>query len=788
MAGLFLFLCAAPLLADSLELGFYNPPIEARPKGYWVWTNGNFSLPKLREELKEFKDKGMGGVDIWDVAGWVDENNIIPAGPPFMGDESVQAIAEAVRIGGELGLEMGLTISSSWNAGGSWVKPEHGVMGLFRSTIEVVGPSEVDIKLPFPDLPEQDTKDSRIKPIIIRGPDGLPTFYRDVAVLAMPDRSVLAANDIIDLTKHYRDGRLQWRAPRGRWKIVRYVCTGTGQPLMRPSPNSNGLMIDHFSAEATAEHILFFIRRLEAELGDLSKTALKYLYTDSYEANTAAWTPKLPEEFRQRVGYDLTPYLPVLDGKTVISKEISERFLFDFKKVLSDLIIENHYRLATEICSRYGLGFRAEAGGPGPPVHNCPFESLRSLGVCSVPRGEFWYQHPAGEKHMQELQIVKGPASAAHLYGQPQVEAEAFTSLWMWQRGPGDLKEVADKAMCEGLTRFVYHTTPHIPAEAGLPGWIYNFGTIINTTRVWWPLSRAFHDYLARCCFLLQQGLFVGDVLFYYGDQAPNFVSPKHIPPDLGYGYDYDVCNSDIILNRLTVRDGKLVLPHGQSYRLLVLPNQEAMNPDVLEKIAALVEQGAVVVGPKPKRSHSLANWQENDRRVRLFADKLWKGTMNRFGRGKVYAAGNLRRILLENGILPDVQVHGAASTVLDFIHRQTDDADIYFFRNTTGDEIDVDMTLRVFGRCPQQWNPETGTVRRLQAFQQTAEGVRLPLRLSAWGSTFIILREEKAQAITVQTDGASFPRQEGVKPRRYELFDDHFFTWENGEFALQFK
>ncbi|MDZ7316491.1 MAG: glycosyl hydrolase, partial [candidate division KSB1 bacterium] len=152
MAGLFLFLCAAPLLADSLELGFYNPPIEARPKGYWVWTNGNFSLPKLREELKEFKDKGMGGVDIWDVAGWVDENNIIPAGPPFMGDESVQAIAEAVRIGGELGLEMGLTISSSWNAGGSWVKPEHGVMGLFRSTIEVVGPSEVDIKLPFPDL------------------------------------------------------------------------------------------------------------------------------------------------------------------------------------------------------------------------------------------------------------------------------------------------------------------------------------------------------------------------------------------------------------------------------------------------------------------------------------------------------------------------------------------------------------------------------------------------------------------------------------------------------------
>ena len=469
MKTLLFLLFTTSLMADSLEKGFVDPPMTARPKGYWVWTNGNFSLPKLREELREFKDKGMGGVDIWDVAGWVDENKIVPAGPPFMSDESVQAIAQAIRVGGEVGMEMGLTISSSWNAGGSWVKPEQGVMGLFRSSVEIKGPAQVSMNLPFPELPRNDPKDARIQPIIVRGADGLPTFYRDVAVLAMPDKQTIAPNQVLNITEHFVNGRLNWTAPPGNWRVVRYVCTGTGQPLMRPSPHSNGLMIDHFSAEATRAHLMFFINKLQNELGDLSQTALKYLYTDSYEANSAAWTPTMPEEFIKRCGYDLTPYLPVLDGKTVVNKEISERFLFDFKRVLSDLIIENHYQLSTEICGQYGLGFRAEAGGPGPPVHNCPFESLRSLGVCSVPRGEFWYQHPAGEKHMHELQIVKGPASAAHLYGQPQVEAEAFTALWMWQHGPGDLKEVADRAMCEGLTRFVYHTSPHPPAP-GPPG------------------------------------------------------------------------------------------------------------------------------------------------------------------------------------------------------------------------------------------------------------------------------------------------------------------------------
>ena len=255
----------------------------------------------------------------------------------------------------------------------------------------------------------------------------------------------------------------------------------------------------------------------------------------------------------------------------------------------------------------------------------------------------------------------------------------------------------------------------------------------------------------------------------------------------MGFGYDYDVCNSDIILNRLDVRDGQLVLPHGQRYRVLVLPDQGAMNPDVLEKIALLTEKGALVVGGKPKRSHSLANWRENDRRVRELADKLWGGKVKRIGAGKVYAKGDLRKILLENGITPDVQVNLDNPTAIDFIHRRTDDADIYFIRNTTEREIDCDLTLRVFERAPQLWNPETGAVERLHTFIQRQDGVQLPLRLPTFGSTFVVLRDQQTAQVSAVAGSASFPADRKPAMRNYQIADDHFTAWENGDHTLRF-
>jgi len=769
-----------------------DPPVSARPKGYWCLVNGNFDLSRMTEELREFKEKGMGGVDIWDVAGWVDPDHVVSAGPPFMGDESLGAIGHAVREATEIGLEVGLTISSSWNAGGSWVEPQEGVMGLFRSRVVVDGPGQFSKALPFPDLPERYDKMSPM--ILVKDADGLPTYYEDVAVLAIPvvEDSTLSGSRVLDISDKFRDGILNWDIPEGSWTIVRYVSTGTGQPLMRPSPNSNGLMIDHFSAEATTNHLIFFINKLQQELGDFENTALKYLYTDSYEANSAVWTRQMEREFKNRNGYSLIPYLPVLDGYTVENKDVSERFLFDFTKTLSDMIIENHYALSTEICAEHGLGFNAEAGGPGPPIHNCPFESLKSLGSLSVPRGEFWFNHKSPE-FQAKLQIIKGPASAAHLYNQPQVEAEAFTSAWLWQEGPGDLKEVMDKALCEGLTRFVYHTTPHIVPESGTPGWIYNFGTLVNTTRAWWPLSRPFHDYIGRSCYLLQQGNFVADVLYYYGDQAPNFADPKHIDPSLGHGYDYDVCNSDIILNRLDVKNGSLVLPHGQKYEVLVLPDQEGMDPDVLGKIIDLVEKGATVIGNKPVRSHSLQNYHRNDERIRELADRLWgKGQARKkkiYGQGSIYSAENsIRSVLTEKGIGADLKVDGEEAGVLDYIHRTTGESEIYFVRNAADHPIQLDAIFRVKQKHPEFWDPQTGKHVKVNNFRMEENGVRVGLDLDPLGSMFIVFREAHTGNPVGEVlchGSGQFPVDSGK--RNFIIFDGKFHAEKNGDYLLQF-
>ncbi|HEX2533669.1 MAG TPA: glycosyl hydrolase, partial [Chitinophagaceae bacterium] len=414
--------------AGVLKKEFRNPPVSARPKALWPWVNGNFSFSRITYEMEQARQKGMGGFDIWDVGTTIDENKLVPDGAPFLSDVSLQGIRHAVQEGDRLGLEIGLISSSSWNAGGSWIRPEQGAMGLFRRDTIITGPVAFAAVLPFPALAEKNTDN---RPLLLqRDPaTGLPVFYREVGVVAHPfgaDSSIRDTGSILNLQPFVKEGGiLRWNVPAGKWRIVRYVCAPTGQPLMLPSPNSNGRMLDHFSAAAQEANMNYIFTRLKSALGSLKNRSLKYIYEDSYEVNSAVWTPLLPEEFLSRTGYSLIPYLPVLDGFTVRSREVTGRFQYDFSKVLSNLIIEHHYAKGRQLSEKEGLGFYAEAGGPGKPIHNVPFEDLKALGALTVPRGEFWNRHPL----LEQLQIVKGISSAAHIYNQRFVEAEAFTSV-----------------------------------------------------------------------------------------------------------------------------------------------------------------------------------------------------------------------------------------------------------------------------------------------------------------------------------------------------------------------
>lgn len=743
--------------SHELAAGFIDPPVEARPRAYLCWVNGNFDKARLTQELEEAKRYGMGGFDIWDVTSVKDDDHVVPAGPAFMSDESVDAIAHTVRQATRLGLDIGLTVSSGWNAGGRWTSPENATMGLYQTEITVNGPKKIAALLPFPDLADKSRHDAPA--IIERDLNGLPTYYKNIAVLAYPitGDSILQANQIVDLTnKMSETGKVAWAAPPGKWKIVRYVCANTGQPLFSHSPNSVGPMIDHFSAKATEDHLLYFIEKLEHQLGPLKNTSLRYLYTDSYEVRGLLWTPELIKQFKARIGYDITPFLPVLYGFTIDDQETTNRFLFDYNKLLSDLIIENHYKKGKEVCNRYGIGFVAEAGGPGKPLHNCPFESLKALGSLDIPRGEFWNDYDVikgayrTDEQIRLLQVVKGIASAAHLYNQKYVEAEAFTSTWLWQESLADLKPLADRAFCEGLNRFVFHTFAHEPKAAGVPGWLYSFGTVINATQTWWHKSRAFMDYLARCSYLLQQGDFVADALYYYGDTAPNFAEPKQIKPDLGFGYDYDYVNSDIILNKLSVQDGKLVLPHGQSYRVLVLPPSNRIDLAVLQKLEQLVQDGAIIISPRPVYYHGLNDYKTKEKQIAEIATRMWgkcDGNQireNSFGKGKVVWGKTVRQILKELKILPDFMFAGNIdSTGIDFIHRQTVTADIYFVRNVARYQVNIDGIFKVRGKKPQLWNALTGEMIDVSLFAAEGEYTQIPLHFEQGGSVFIVFEGE---------------------------------------------
>ncbi|MEN8228698.1 MAG: glycosyl hydrolase [Bacteroidota bacterium] len=752
---------------EQLRTGFLAPPLEARPRALWDWVDGNFQLEEITREMEEAARMGMGGFDIWDVRSVVDEAHIMDAGPPFMSDESLEGICHAINEAERLGLDLGLIIASGWNAGGIWTLPEHQTMGLFSSATTISGPGEISLQLEFPVLPDQfGTENRQLKIRIPRELDGTPKFFKEVSVIAygmdQPD-SVTITGEIIDLSNHIdREGTLKWDVPEGDWNVVRYICANTGQPMISSSPNSMGPMIDHFNAEASEQHIQFFIDKIEAKLGKfIGESGLTYFYTDSYEVQGQLWTPEMTDEFQDRMGYSMVPYLPALDGLIVKDHNITSRFLYDYRRVLSDLIIENHYAHTRDICEYYGVGFVAEAAGPGWPVHNCPFESLKSSGSLSFPRGEFWHlptntgfwrkmKGTDQEKHyLEELQVIKGVASASHIYNQKYVEAEAFTGTHLWNEGPGDLKPTADRAFCEGLNRINFHTWPHTPEEAGTPGWVYAFGTLINEHRIWWPMAKPWMEYLGRCSYMLQQGNFVGDVLFYYGDSVPNFVPAKKILPGLGFGYDYDVTNSDVLLNNLIVDEGKLVLPHGQSYEMLVLPEESYMQPEILEKIEDLVWNGATVVGPKPVRSHGLLDWEVRDLEVRNQANELWGDCdgenilHTKYGMGHIYWGEEIRSVLTNSGVYPDFDFKGnMENTALDYIHRKVGNEDIYFIRNSTAETIKGTAIFRQKKKIPEFWDPATGKMFAVNKIKDRYGYIHISLNLDAYGSLFVIFSD----------------------------------------------
>ena len=728
---------------------FKNPPLEARPGAFWDWMNGDIDLARLTYELEEMKAKGMSGVEIWDI-GVIRplSEEPIPAGPAFLGPDSLKAINHAIEQADRLGLHLGMVASSSWNAGGSWIQPRDAMKGFYHSEISVNGPIKLSQILPFPACNAP------------KDPKGLPLYYKEIAVLAFPQSPGKVIRDtaaVINLSEKVNAaGLLTWEVPAGAWTIARYITSNTGQKLMVPSPNSNGLLIDHLDGNAAKTHFRHIIDQLLKSRPSLD--ALRYMEVDSVEVNDQTdWTDAFVEEFRQRRGYDPILYLPALKGMHFADPHITARFQHDYRTTVSDLWIDGHYRASREFLNTYGLQLVAEAGHGGEPRT----EPLRACGAVDIPRGEFW--------NGAQFWVVKEVASAAHIYNRQIVDAESFTGWRHWQDGPLEYKRLADTAFCDGLNRMTFHTFAHTPPQGGVPGNMYHAGEHFNVNATWWPKAEPMLAYFSRCCYLLQQGLPVADVCFYYGDDAPNLVATRRIGPDskrldgatcahcgrpnpapadaLGSGYDYDVINADVIQNRLEYKDGVLALPHGVNYSVLVLPERSDMPLPVLEKLEKLVLAGATLLGPRPSRDTSLADYPRCDERIKVIAERIWGPDQNQglsersYGKGQVIAERKrVREILQKKGLGPDFAYTSPGKPVdLDYIHRRTQDADIYFVSNTQLENAEADCTFRVASRQPQFWYPDTGEIKPCRDYQRVPEGTKLKLRLPPAGSVVVV-------------------------------------------------
>jgi hypothetical protein len=792
---------AAPDTQTTLESGWTNQSNSARLRAYWWWLNGNVTKESITRDLEQMKAKGFGGAVIIDAGGaeqW--GNSQVPHGPTFFTPAWRELYKHALREADRLDLEMSLNIQSGWNLGGPMVTADDAAKKLTWSETRVTGPTNFNAALPAPKSRDNYYRDTFVVAYRVRPdqaahqslqnwrekallktlepfstPDTAPLFRE---IPATPGEEDTHTADVIDLTsKLDADGVLQWDVPTGDWQILRFGCTiGDHSYVSTCSEGWNGYAIDVFDAGAFQRYWDAVVEPLIADAGPFAGKTLKYLHTDSWEVEAVNWTPTLRAEFQKRRGYDPVPWLPVIAGRIVNSREESDRFLFDFRKTLGDLTIDNHYRLFRDNAHRHGLEIHPESGGP----HAVPIDAQRNLGWDDVPMSEFWawsWEHRIGDENRF---FVKQPASAAHTYGHVITQDEGFTTIGPnWQEHIWDnLKPSFDKALCEGMNRLVWHAFVCSPDSTGVPGQQYFAGTHLNPKVTWWSRSAPFFSYIDRSQWMLQQGLFAADVAYYYGDHVPNFEQlkksdPAHILP----GYDYDDITEEALLTRASVRDGKIVLPDGMSYRVLVLPNRDVISLPVLKKIKELVAAGATIIGPKPPKGETLENFPECDVEIAKIANELWNG---RVGPGRVIADKTAREVLLADGVKPDCEFlsipnssafasgygataperseGGQPSINFDYIHRTADGAEIYFVANRTNVAATATVAFRVSGKAPELWNAVTGEHKFAVAYEEKDGRTFVPLDFDPCGSWFVVFREPAtAHPATAKSNSETF-------------------------------
>ncbi|KQS36768.1 glycosyl hydrolase [Pedobacter sp. Leaf194] len=811
---LFLSGCWTKRSFDSLNAGFKNPPNSSKPGVYWYFMDGNISKSGITKDLEAMKTSGIGSVIFLEVNVGIPRGNI-----DFLSEKWQNLFTFAVDECERLGIEMTLGVGPGWTgSGGPWVKLPQSMQHLVASTTRVSGGTKEIIKLPIPDpkkpyfgkgtfTPELEKQwrdfyedvavlafqtpdtgpkidDADEKALYYRAPyssvKGTKQFLPSVAAFQKsPIGTSIPKNGIIDLTHLLQqDGVLNWNPPTGNWTIMRFGRRNNGA-VTRPAPVPGlGFEADKFDTAAIKSHLDNYAGKLIGRAGKprtASAGGLTMLHMDSWEMGAQNWTPKFREEFKTRRGYDPQPFYPVYLGNIVESREISERFLWDLRQTAMELVLENHAGYIKKYAKEYGLGLSIE------PYDMNPTADMELGSIADVVMAEFWspgfYNTSFGAYEA---------SSIAHIKGQSLVPAEAFTAGKKegFTQYPGSMKNQTDWAFGAGINKLYFHTFQHQSLPDNLkPGMTMGqYGVHWDRNQTWWPMVGAYHDYVSRSQFLLQQGRNVADVLYLSPEGSPHvfkapdtdFEGEPYFPDKKGYGFDGCAPSQ---LYAAKVVNSRIVFPSGAGYKILVMPFSYTITPRLLQKIYELIKSGATVVGIPPKRAPGLTDFPNSDVKIKSLVQKIWNTghipgsqTQLNVGKGKIIWGGDINfkadtilypKYQTTAKILETMKVSQDFTTKsggIRYGHRTSKDFDIYFVANRTNKQIIDECTFRTAKGKPQLWNAVSGEIRALPQFQQANGKTTIPMTFNPYESFFIVFAKHSPS--NKISDKDNFPKE----------------------------
>ena len=578
--------------------------------------------------------------------------------------------------------------------------------------------------------------------------------YAIAAPVEPPADSAIKRGEVVVLTDHMTsDGMLDWTPPEGHWMVLRLGYSLTGAENHPATTEATGLEVDKLSKT----HVRDYMQRYLDTYGKGPNT----LTVDSTEVGAQNWTETILQDFRRLRGYDPTPWLPALTGAVVGSALDSDKFLWDFRRTIAELVAENHYGEIARVAAERGLSDYAEALEDHRPTFGDDIEMRR---FAKIPMAAMWSYGSRREPLPTYVADIQGAASVAHVYGRDLVAAESLTSAGQpWAYAPRDLKPVVDMEFVLGVNRVFIHTSVHQPVERA-PGLSLNaYGQFFNRLESWGELAKGWIDYIARCSFLLQQGRAASDIAYFYGEEAPITGLFGDTRVDVPRGYGFDFVGSDAVLHRLSVDRSEWVSQSGMRYPLLYLGGSSRfMTLAVLRRLSELVAQGAVLAGQRPLGSPSLA---DDDKQFQVAAEALFGNGEGEhgFGKGRVIIATSLEPALAALHLVPDFDFAAQPDSEVLAIHRHLADGELYFLTNRRDRAEKLDAGFRVKGLSAEIWDAVTGTITK-GPLREQQDRSHVSLELPAYGSAFVIFRKVAGGA---RAPGASTLLQELRGPWR---------------------